>query len=93
MQTPAAVSSSEQRDIVKEQQERQHTAVLADVVNDAPREYLFKHWLFYKWYLLTSHVDDDDDSGAAPATGAHLQAGQDSQLVRKGRHRLLARRL
>lgn len=36
-QTPAAVTLSEQRDIVKEQQERQQTPVMADVVNDAPR--------------------------------------------------------
>lgn len=37
--TPVKVDPSQTRDIVKEQHERQSDAVVADVINDAPRAY------------------------------------------------------
>lgn len=38
VQTPASIGTTKQRDIAKEQQERNDLAVEAEVVNDAPRE-------------------------------------------------------
>ena len=91
--TPVKVDPSQTRDIVKEQHERQSDAVVADVVNDAPRAYRGACGPEYCLKMLTSCCPFSATSGAAPAIGAHLQAVQDGQLVRTGRNELLASRL